>query len=163
MRIRHDSIRATARFLETEASPKLVCREYTVAAWRTTDFAQYYKPWDLLPRQAEQIKNQIAEIEQTILLEGPQPEPMGASEAPEATTSQPDGTSGEDKRNTVGTNSQDQTDTATSAKADVDTNTLDTSVTASGVIDKVAANVATEDHADENDEVVEAGEDTVIY
>jgi len=49
MRIRHSNILAMANFLCTKTEPKL-----------------YYKPWELLPRDEERIKTQIAEAEAII-------------------------------------------------------------------------------------------------
>lgn len=49
MRIRHSNMLAMAHFLCTKTEPKV-----------------YYKPWELLPRDEERIKSQIAEAEALI-------------------------------------------------------------------------------------------------
>ena len=134
-----------------------------------THRAQYYKPWDLLPRQEQKIKQQIADIEETISKEIPNINPNRGTEVPDAANPEENGKSGEEETNTVGTNSQDQTDTATSAKADVDTNANE-AATATATTE-AASDVAAAEHEvgedrmdeNENDEVVEGGEDAVIY
>lgn len=49
MQIRHSNILASARFLQTQAQPKL-----------------YYKPWELLPGDDTRIKSQVMEAERMV-------------------------------------------------------------------------------------------------
>jgi len=49
MRIRHQSVQATAHFLKTKTEPSL-----------------YYRPWDLRPEEEAQIKQQISETEEVV-------------------------------------------------------------------------------------------------
>lgn len=72
MRIRHRNLRATARFLETKAEPKL-----------------YYKPWELRGFEEETIKRQLDDANETIRRELDEREAERASKTAEPTRHSP--------------------------------------------------------------------------
>lgn len=65
MRIRHSNMLAMAQFLCTKSEPKLVSIFPAIHVF-SADSLQYYKPWELLPGDAERIKEQIADTEALI-------------------------------------------------------------------------------------------------
>ncbi|TVY93289.1 hypothetical protein LAWI1_G000684 [Lachnellula willkommii] len=135
MRIRHTNMLAMANSLTTNAEPKL-----------------YYKPWELLPREEERIKEQIAEAEALIAREVDE----FYARYPKAHVEE---SSAKEKANitskeTVG---EPRTESPSVSKA-VDT-TNDTPVTQSDQV--TAEKQSMEEHIGEV--VVENEEDTVIY
>lgn len=56
---------AMANFLSTKTEPKLVCI-FPFRILPVLTNSQYYKPWELLPRDEDRIKTQIAEAEAII-------------------------------------------------------------------------------------------------
>lgn len=66
MQIRHSNILASARFLQTQAEPKLVYKPLKVQAPSANLNSQYYKPWELLPGDDLKIKSQVMEAERMV-------------------------------------------------------------------------------------------------
>lgn len=157
-------MRATAQFLVTEQSPKLVWIPRLCRCEILTDFLQYFKPWDLLPRQAERIKTQIADVEAKIAAENDD----GQSIKPEATAEgasvemEADEVKQDAEAQTVGTNTQERTDTP--AKADLEVQNTGETGSSNATVDAAdkVSNVV-EEIVEDIEEVTEGGEDAVIY
>ena len=66
MRIRHQSVQATAHFLKTKTEPSLVSTLYNANPSKSLTPGQYYRPWDLRPEEEAQIKQQISETEEVV-------------------------------------------------------------------------------------------------
>jgi len=158
MRLRHANMLRLANYLQTKAEPKL-----------------YYKPWDILPEQEEQIRQQVEDTQAIIdqeLVNFEQRRVEQQSEEPD--THHTNGLDTETvKSNTEGIElTQEATDTQ-SRDIDESANIAETvdkpASPGADVINAVIAKGTADDEmreaVDENqgDMVVEAEEDTVIY
>lgn len=171
MQIRHSSLLARVRFLQTRSEPNLVCYHAPYILCFSRDSltsVQYYKPWELLPGDEAIIKRQIEEAEDIIQNETLQlvAENPPANEDP---TSAADGRPPEtselpaDPSETVGSatnveersGSEKHNDTNPGSKSPDMSNTTPKAIDSSGIL---------KDHGDDAGEIVlEGEEDTVIY
>lgn len=147
-----------ANFLSTKTEPKLVCI-CTLDQVVTLTVLQYYKPWELLPREEERIKTQIAEAEAIIEREAedfyrrhPRESGEGSRPEPPAEGGDTNGTSKE----TVG---EPRLESPSVSNAPDDTTNLSAQTTQSDQV--MVEKPSLEEHNGEV--VVEADEDTVIY
>lgn len=147
-----------ANFLSTKTEPKLVCFDVLHQRLLLTS-PQYYKPWELLPREEERIKTQIAESEAIVEREVEEfyrQHPKGTAEESRQTPV----AEGENTNSTsIETVGEPRLESPSVSNAPVDTTNSPAQATQS---DKVTdEKPSLEEHNGEV--VVEAEEDTVIY
>ena len=61
IRIKHSNILAQAHFLQTQTEPRLVSIASSSKAPVAHAFYQYYRPWELLPKDEDRVKRQVEE------------------------------------------------------------------------------------------------------
>jgi len=138
MRIRHSNLLAMAQFLSTETEPKL-----------------YYKPWEMLPDEAERIKQQVADTEAQIEQEVEEFKQLHKSNSQQEQSSE---TLKEQTKEKATGEHQVESSSVPTVDAVTDSTNLQNSV------QKSHSSLHERGPSDENEEiVVETEEDTVIF
>ncbi|KAL8752144.1 MAG: hypothetical protein Q9184_005831 [Pyrenodesmia sp. 2 TL-2023] len=152
MHIRHSNMLAQAHFLQTKAEPKL-----------------YYLPWELLPSEDAKIKAQVQATESTIQQET---ETFGSEPAEEVADSQADHKTPSPEKEVDRKPEAEVTKETVGSEANIpqDANRLTNDGStdkkpepSSLVSDQQVSTETVKDNDDDGGEMVEAGEDTVIY
>jgi len=166
MQIRHSHLLSQAHFLHTRTEPKLVSKIFTCCYDPFLTLYQYYKPWELLKQEEEDIKGQIKEAGLTIEQElaqyeqdhGASPKPSGPEVEREASKEDSDPIKFEENGNLGQATDQEQPTRSENNDADPDT----TAASNPQPPPTAQADVS-KDAGDDGGEVVEGDEDTVIY
>ena len=151
-----------AQFLCTKSEPKLVSQAFAFIYPALTQ-EQYYKPWELLPGDAERIKAQVADTEALIQREIQDFNRLHKTESQSEERPREDARKEEETAETEGEHHAESSPVPHVDESDT-TNPLLPTVKAQAPESGQVHNVAEKDSLEENGEVVvEGDEDTVIY